>query len=77
MISLKPCPKCGSKGKLIRGLPNMGNSKTRFALVQCLNCHYKTPTLRPAKGESSPSLRDRAIAVWNNEPSPKLPKASD
>ena len=68
MTKMKPCPKCGNKAKLIRGLPNMGNSKTRFALVQCRVCHYKTKTLRPEEGESSESLRDRAIALWNEEP---------
>ncbi|MBR3253458.1 Lar family restriction alleviation protein [Candidatus Saccharibacteria bacterium] len=67
MIVLNPCPKCGGKAKLIRGLPNMGNSKTLYALVQCRICHYKTPTLRPEEGESGESLKNRAIALWNNE----------
>ena len=68
MIHLEPCPKCGGKGKLKRGLPNMGNSKTRFAMVQCLTCNYKTPTLKPEDGESSESLKNRAIDPWNSEP---------
>lgn len=70
MIHLEPCPKCGGKAKLKRGLPNMGNSKTRFAFVQCLECLYRTPTLKPTEKESDRSLRDRAIAAWNNEPRP-------
>ena len=68
MIVLNACPKCGGKAKLIRGLPNTGNAKNRYALVQCRICHYKTPTLRPAQGESSESLKNRAIALWNNQP---------
>jgi len=63
---LRPCPKCGGKAKLRRGLPNMGNSKNRYALVQCLKCNYKTPTLKPFKGESDKSLKERAIQLWND-----------
>ena len=65
----KPCPKCGAKAKTIRGLPNMGNSKTRFAFVQCLNpdCKYRTPKLTPMVGEKDKELRIRAIELWNSE----------
>ncbi len=63
-IQLSACPKCGGKAKLRRGLPNMGNSKTRFAFVQCLTCNYRTPTFKPDPGESDRSLRDRTIEYW-------------
>ena len=62
----KSCPKCGGKAKCIRGLPNMGNSKTRYALVQCQSCLYKTPTLKPFPGEKDKELRIRVINLWNN-----------
>ena len=63
----KPCPKCNGKAKAIRGLPNMGNSKTRYALVQCQNCFHRTPTLKPLPGEKDKELRIRAIELWNSE----------
>ncbi|MBO7131889.1 Lar family restriction alleviation protein [Candidatus Saccharibacteria bacterium] len=68
MIILEPCPKCGGKAKLRRGLPNLGNSKERFAMVQCLTCNYKTPTIKPKGGESNESLKNRVIELWNQEP---------
>ena len=68
MIELKPCPKCGGKAKLRRGFPNLGNAKVRFAMVQCLECNYKTPTLKPKGHESNESLKKRVIDIWNNLP---------
>lgn len=67
MIQLKPCPKCGGKAKLLRGLPNMGNSRARYALVICLRCGHKTDTIIPEARESDKSLRRRASELWNNE----------
>ena len=65
-LQLPACPKCDGKAKLRRGLPNMGNSKTRFAFVQCLNCGYRTPALKPRPGESDAGLKERAIKDWWN-----------
>lgn len=45
----------------------MGNSKKRYALVQCMVCHHKTRTIYPEKGESDFELAVRAIAVWEKE----------
>lgn len=67
-VSLIPCPKCGSERiKIIRGLPNTGNSKIRYALVQCLDCRHKTETLKPVTGEKDKELKNRAIALWNDQ----------
>ena len=63
----KPCPKCNGKAKCIMGRPNMGNSKHRYALVQCQTCFHKTPTLKPFPGEKDKAFRIRAIELWNSE----------
>mgnify|MGYP003312051363 CR=1 FL=1 len=59
-----PCPKCGGRVKLRRGLPNMGNSKTRWGFLQCLNCGERTLTFHPIKGESEKDFRERILDVW-------------
>ena len=63
-LQLPRCPKCGGKAKLDRGLPNMGNSKKRFAFVRCLACNFRTPTLYPRKGEPDTLLKERAVKEW-------------
>ena len=79
MISLKSCPKCGGKGKLLWGPHNFrtqkpksskdhkGHKKSTFALVQCLNreCNFKTEKYTPVNGESAEVLKERAILAWN------------
>ena len=64
MPELKPCA-CGGKPKLRRGLPNMGNSKTFWAFVQCLNCGMRTQTIHPNPGDSLYDLTIRAADGWN------------
>lgn len=69
---IRPCPKCGGKMKLLRGLPSLGkyrkgNSNKRFSLMQCLSCNYKTEPFYPEKGESGRELDERVIALWNNQ----------
>ena len=64
MIALQRCT-CGGKAKLRRGLPNMGNSKTVWAFVQCLSCGMRTPTLYPKGNECVRDLAVRAAERWN------------
>ena len=62
MEKLNPCPNCNGKGKLTWG-PYHGNSRINppkdrsqnayFALVQCLNCEFKTSTFKPQEGKTS------------------------
>ena len=69
MAQLRECPFCGGKAKLKRGLPNLGTSKTEWALVQCLSCFCRTPTVRPNKGESDAAANRRAVELWNRRAS--------
>ncbi len=67
---IKPCPNCGGKMKLIRGLPNLGrykkgNSRIRFSLLQCTSCDYKTKTYYQQKKQSSRELDEYVINLWN------------
>lgn len=50
-----------------RGLPNMGNSKTVWAFVQCLECGKRTRKVRPIVGESLKELTVRAAGEWNRK----------
>lgn len=71
-FNLSPCPNCGGKAKLRRGLPNLGhkggpykgNSKERYAKVQCLECSFSTPTIKPKNGEPNQKLYERAVSYW-------------
>ena len=72
VISLEICPKCEGKAKLIWGPhnfranpPKKGHKQSTFALVQCLNCNFKTKTYKPVNGESAEVLKERAILAWN------------
>lgn len=65
MATLRECPFCGGKAKLKRGLPNLGTSKTVWALVQCLSCFCRTPTVHQEKGETAADVNRRAIELWN------------
>lgn len=64
MPTLTPC-RCGGKPKMRRGLPNMGNSKTVWAFVQCSACGMRTQTIHPNSGESLKALTERAADRWN------------
>ena len=69
---LSPCPECGGKAKLMRGMPNLGykgapikgNAKERYAKVQCKECGFTTETLKPRTGEHNKELYERAVSCW-------------
>ncbi len=62
---LEPCPRCGGKAKLKRGLPRLQKVKDRFALVQCLSCNLRTPTYHQRPGETGENVDLRAATAWN------------
>lgn len=66
MPILKLCPKCGEKPKMMRGLPNMGNSKFMWARVQCLSCKYRTKRFIQEKHQSYKEVTELAADAWNN-----------
>lgn len=62
-----PCPFCGGKVKLRRGLPNMGNSKTKWGFLQCLQCGAKTAKYIPKPDETTEEFRERVLNVWRKK----------
>lgn len=58
------CPYCGGKVKLRRGLPNMGNSNTKFGFLLCLECGKQTNKKYQGKNESQLEFRERVLDEW-------------
>ena len=70
MTYLKPCPFCGGKAKMKRGLPRVNRAPERYALVQCLACMARTQTYRQAAMEPGVSVDEYAAARWNGRAQP-------
>ena len=71
MTDLKPCPLCGGKAKLKRGLPRVNRAPERYALVQCLDCMARTQTYRQAAMEPGVNVDEYAARHWNTRPAEK------
>lgn len=63
-MNVPPCPFCKGKVKLRRGLPNIGNSKTRWGFLECTVCKKRSPKLVPEPHENEIHFRERVLDQW-------------
>ena len=64
-VELKPCPFCGGKADIKKGLPQSQSRGGKQFLIQCRKCGCRTVLFRQSALEPWKELLDACVSTWN------------